>query len=99
MRIRGETFWLWADPGLHHRNHDEVLENGLSINVEVRLSRTGGTQMFMGIYSVDGEALYEEAFDSRPGESMSKALAVGTVKARQLAVAGVPHQGRRQRSR
>ena len=47
MRIRGEVFWEWADPTLHHRTHDEELEDGTVIDVQVRLSRTGNTQMFI----------------------------------------------------
>ncbi|OLS60287.1 hypothetical protein [Pseudomonas putida] len=85
MRIRGEVFWSWADASLHHRSYDEILADGSSIDVQVRLSRTGSTQLFIGLYADDGRALHEEAFDSRPGESMSKALALGVVQARRQA--------------
>ncbi|WP_028693640.1 hypothetical protein [Pseudomonas cremoricolorata] len=94
MRIRGDQFWSWADPNLHHRRHDETLSNGTCIDVQVRLSRTGATQLFLGIYAVSGAALHEEAFDARPGESMTRALAWGVARARAIAagtglVAGV----------
>lgn len=85
MRIRGEVFWSWADPNLHHRRHDEALDDGTCIDVQVRLSRTGATQLFLGIYTPSGVALHEEAFDARPGESMTRALAWGVARARAIA--------------
>lgn len=86
MRIRGEVFWDWADPKLHHRDHDEVLDDGTAIEVQLRLSPTGNTQMFIGVYAPSGMVLHEEAFDNRPGESMTRALAGGGgEQARQLA--------------
>lgn len=88
MRIRGDVFWAWADPTLHHRTHDDTLEDGTHIDVQVRLSRTGSTQMFIGVYAPGGMAIHEEAFDARPGESMSGALAWGVGRARRVAVEG-----------
>ena len=85
MRTRGQAYWDWADPSLHHRSHDEILDDGTQIDVQVRLSRTGNTQMFIGVYAQSGIALYEQAFDSRPGESMTKALAGGVGRARVFA--------------
>ncbi|EJN32140.1 hypothetical protein PMI38_05119 [Pseudomonas sp. GM84] len=85
MRVRGDVYWTWADPTLHQRTHDETLEDGTYIDVQVRLSRTGGTQMFIGVYAPAGMALHEEAFDSRPGESMTRAMAWGVGYARKLA--------------
>lgn len=85
MKIRGDVFWSWADPTLHHRGHDETLDCGTCIDVQVRLSRTGATQMFIGVYAPSGMALHEEAFDSRPGESMTRALAWGVGRARKVA--------------
>ncbi|WJM94661.1 hypothetical protein QEP73_13745 [Pseudomonas defluvii] len=90
MRIRGEAFWEWADPALQHRSHDETLDNGKVIDVQVRLSRTGSTQLFVGVYAPSGMALHEEAHNSRPGESMARALAWGVGLARTLATSGVP---------
>lgn len=52
MRIRGDVFWAWADPTLHHRTHDETLDDGTYIDVQTRLSRTGKTQMFIGVYAL-----------------------------------------------
>ncbi|MEF9901157.1 MAG: hypothetical protein RR736_23935 [Pseudomonas sp.] len=89
MRTRGTAFWDWADPTLHCRTHDEELSNGASIDVQVRLSRMGVTQLFIGVYASSGEALYEEGIDCRSSESMTRALAWGVGKARQIAEQGV----------
>lgn len=85
MRIRGDVFWDWADPTLHHRSHEETLSDGTYIDVQVRLSRTGSTQMFIGVYAPAGMAIHEESFDSRPNETMTRALAWGVGYARKLA--------------
>ncbi|WP_256818894.1 hypothetical protein [Pseudomonas putida] len=85
MRIRGDVFWTWVDPTLHHRTHDETFDDGTSMDVQVRLSRTCATQLFIGVYVGTGMALHEEAFLSRPGESMTRALAWGVGRARSLA--------------
>ncbi|NIE74813.1 hypothetical protein F3J45_10255 [Pantoea sp. Ap-967] len=94
MRIRGDVFWTWADPTLHHRTHDETLGDGTFIDVQVRLSRTGTTQMFIGVYAPAGMALLEESFESRPGESMTTALAWGVARAKQVARDCGPAAGR-----
>lgn len=88
MRLRGDIFWAWADPKIHNRTHDETLSNGTHIDVQVRLSRTGETQMFIGVYASGGMALHEETVNPSPGESMTRAMAWGVSRARQLAAAG-----------
>ncbi|MFK3722141.1 hypothetical protein ACI2J9_21570 [Pseudomonas fulva] len=85
MRMRGSVFWSWADPAVHHRVHEETLIDRTSINVQVRLSRKGLVQLFIGVYAPGGMPVYEEAFDDRPKESMSRALAWGVMKAREVA--------------
>lgn len=90
MRYRGEQFWAWADPTLHHRCHDEVLDDGTKIDVQVRLSRTGETQLFIGVYAGSGTLIVEEAYPSRPQESMTRALAWGVGRARSFAVGATP---------
>lgn len=90
MRIREETYWDWADSQLHSRSHDEELSDGTSIDVQVRLSRTGATQMFMGVYARRGKALVEEYYPSCPGETMSRALVRGVDRARALATGAQP---------
>ncbi|WP_338794412.1 hypothetical protein [Pseudomonas sp. AE27] len=88
MRRRGAKFWEWADHQLHHRCHDEKLSDGTTIDVQARLSRTGVTQLFLGIYRVDGVLLLEEYYDSRPGETISRSLAWGAGRARLIATTG-----------
>ncbi|MDD2056762.1 hypothetical protein N5D52_13910 [Pseudomonas sp. GD03860] len=90
QRIRGSAYWKWADPTLHCRIHNEELSDGASIDVQVRLSRTGATQLFIGVYAASGQALYEEGIDCRKGESMTRSLAWGVGKARHVAEKGVP---------
>ena len=77
MRIRGDVFWAWADAVLPLRGHDETLDDGASIEVQTRLSRTGATQVFIRVYAASGIPLHEEAFDAMQGESMTRALTWG----------------------
>lgn len=86
MSYRGDLFWAWADPSLHHRYHDEILDDGTKIDVQTRLSRTGETQLFIGVYAKSGTRLVEEAYQSRPNETMSRALAWGVGRARAFAI-------------
>ena len=85
MRERGQTFWDWADVHLHCRTHTETVSAGLSIDVQVRLSRVGATQLFIGIYHRTGSRVHEEAYGTRPGQSMTTALLWGVARARELA--------------
>lgn len=94
IRHRGECFWAWGDPQLHTREHCETLPDGLQIDVQVRLSTLGATQLFIGIYDHDGAMLHEEAFDNRPGESMTRAMAWGVSRARGLVLPGSAHSSR-----
>lgn len=85
MRERGQTYWDWADAQLHCRTHTEILESGLTIDVQVRLSRVGATQLFIGLYRKDGSRFKEEAYGTRPGQSMTTALLWGVARAREIA--------------
>lgn len=87
---RGAQYWLWADPSLHHRCHNEVLDDGTNIDVQVRLSRTGETQLFIGVYSNREFLIVEESYNSRPQETMSRALSWGVERARSFAVDVTP---------
>lgn len=93
MRQRGDQYWAWADPALHCRTHDETLDDGTTIDVQVRLSSAGITQMFIGVYASSGVGLFEEICVSRPGESMTRALAWGVGRARRLATEAAQHKG------
>jgi len=77
MRNRGKVFWDWADPALHTRSVDERQADGTLLNVQVRMSLLGRTELFIGVYGVDEKMLFEEAPESIPGETMTAALARG----------------------
>ncbi|HEN8710690.1 MULTISPECIES: hypothetical protein [Pseudomonas] len=98
MRVREETYWQWADAQLHCRSHDEALSDGTTIDVQVRLSRLGATQLFLGLYGLDGKALLEEYYPARPGETMTRAMVWGVERARALATGALalPQRQRRQ---
>lgn len=91
MRHRGEVFWTWADPGLQHHSHEEVLEDGARLDIQARLSRTGDVQLFIGIYEPSGLARLEEAYSKRPGETVTRALAWGAGRGRELARSDSTH--------
>ena len=80
---------MWADSALHTQSHEEICSDGTAIDVKVRLSRTGATQLFIGVYAPSGLAQFEGAYDSCPGESMTTALARGVDTARSVAIDGV----------
>nr|WP_314483743.1 hypothetical protein [uncultured Pseudomonas sp.] len=90
MRVRDETYWQWADAQLHSRSHDEALSDGTTLDVQVRLSRQGATQLFLGLYARDGHALIEEYYPARVGETMTRALVWGVDRARALATGALP---------
>ncbi|MEN5301125.1 MULTISPECIES: hypothetical protein [unclassified Pseudomonas] len=85
MKRRGETYRQWCDPILHHQTHEEALDNGACLEVQSRLSRTGATQLFIGVYRADGSVLYERFYRQRPGETMSRAMVWGVEHARRVA--------------
>lgn len=85
MRTRGAKYWAWADVHLHCRTHEEELSDGTTLDVQARLSRTGGTQVFIGVYSASGQAIREEAYGNRPNETITRALAWGVERARVIA--------------
>lgn len=89
MRVREDTYWQWADANLHSRCHDEALSDGTSFEVQVRLSRLGATQLFLGLYDREGAAIREEYYRQRPGETMTRAMVWGVDRARALATGAV----------
>lgn len=82
MRNRGKVYWEWADPVLHVRSKDERLPDGTLLNVLVRMSPFGEVQLFVGVYGVKGTLIFEESYDSRPGETMTRAMAWGLERAK-----------------
>lgn len=85
MRQRGSQYWDWADCQLNSRCHDEKLSNGAEIDVQVRLSRAGVTQAFIGIYADNGRMIYEEYHGARESETMTQAMHWCVGRARTLA--------------
>ncbi len=56
MRHRGAPFWAWAAPTPQHDSHEEELADGAWLDVQVRRSGAGDTQLFIGIYERSGLA-------------------------------------------
>lgn len=88
MRNRGSVYWEWADPAIHTRSMDERLADGTLVNVHVRMSQAGATQLFIGVYGIKGMMIFEEAFDSRPGETMTQAMKWGIERGKEKAPQG-----------
>lgn len=86
MRIREEAYRHWAQSQLPSRSHEEQLSDGITIDVQVRLSRLGATQMFIGMYSDNGTALLEEYYPTRPGETTTRAMVWGVNRARAMSL-------------
>ncbi|WP_205300372.1 hypothetical protein [Pantoea sp. Ap-967] len=85
MRIRGKKYREWAGVPISSNTHEEVFSDGILLEVQARLSRTGATQLFIGIYASSGKAIREETYGSRPGETIMRALAWGVERARRIA--------------
>ncbi|MGI4840303.1 MAG: hypothetical protein ACRYF9_22100 [Janthinobacterium lividum] len=85
MKNRGPTFWRWSDAQLQTKTFEEELEDGTKIDVQARLSRTGGTQLFLAVYTEDGRIITEEIYDNLPGQTTLRAIVSGTQQARAVA--------------
>lgn len=81
MSVRGKRYWDWAGPNHHCRIHEQRLANGWLIDIQVRLSSERTTQLFIGVYEQQGAMLFEEAYFSRPSETMTQALDWGVRRA------------------
>lgn len=88
MKQRGDKYWEWANINFHIRSHEEILHKGINIDIQTRLSPTGDTQLFIGIYAKGGIMMLEEVYGSMPGETMTRALLWGTMRARAIAEEG-----------
>ena len=84
MRRRGTKFWLWTNMQLPLHTHEEVLSNGLHIEVQARVSHEGITQVFIGVYGTHGWAVCEESHDRHAGEHYCAALKWGAQRAREI---------------
>lgn len=94
MRIREEAYRHWAQSPLPSRSHEEQLSDGITIDVQVRLSRLGATQMFIGMYNDNGTALLEEYYPTRPGETTTRAMVWGVNRARAMSLDAAPQPQR-----
>lgn len=96
MRNRGKVYWDWANPAINTRTVNERMADGTLLDVQVRMSVFWETQLFIGVYAQKGMTLFEEAFDSRPGETMTMALEWGLHRAREMSPAGtiLPEKGK-----
>ncbi|QGW77781.1 hypothetical protein GPJ81_14175 [Pseudomonas alkylphenolica] len=83
MRIRGSMYRDWDDTQCDYITHEETVGSGGMIEVKARCSSTGGTQLFIGVYTSDGVGVLEIAYDSRP-ETLTEALAWGVAQARKF---------------
>lgn len=82
MRTRGQIYWDWAHMDLHVRNHDERLSDGTLINIQTRHSPISSTQLLVSVYGKGGAMIFEEIYDTRPGETMTQAIAWGVSRAK-----------------
>ncbi|QJI40953.1 hypothetical protein HKK52_08485 [Pseudomonas sp. ADAK2] len=84
MRHRGTQYWLWSNRQLHGRNHEEVLPDGTQIDIQARFNREQMTQVFIGVYAVDGAPLAEEFYDRESHPTLVKALEWGCARAQAI---------------
>lgn len=84
MRHRGAQFWLWTDNRLPLHTYEEVLKDGVQVEVRARMSHEGVTQVFIGIYDGHGVMLCEEFHDRDRDEPCCAALRWGAQRAREI---------------
>jgi hypothetical protein len=84
MRHRGAQFWLWTDNRLALHTYEEVLSDGVQVEVRARESHEGVTQVFIGIYDGHGVMLCEECHDRDRDEPYCAALKWGAQRARDI---------------
>ncbi|GLO03166.1 hypothetical protein PPUJ13061_30640 [Pseudomonas putida] len=59
----------WTGAALH--SHQEELNDGAKLDIQVQLSRTGDTLLFVGVYERSGLARTEEGYAKCSVESMT----------------------------
>jgi hypothetical protein len=85
IKQRQRVFWDWADCQLHSRSQDGVFGDKIQVDVQVRMSRSGTVQLFVGGYAENGVMIFEEYYKERAGETMTVALNWGVARAERLA--------------
>jgi hypothetical protein len=83
---RQAVFWEWADCRLHSRCVDTVTCDGTQLDIQVRTSRQGVVQLFIGIYTKTGAMVIEEYHPDRHEQSMTLALKWGEDRARAFCI-------------
>lgn len=86
MRRRGAKYWLWINRRLPLHTHEEVLGDGVQIEVLARVSLEGVAQLFIGIYDKDGCLICEEFHDRHSSEPGCRALKWGVQRAREVVI-------------
>lgn len=84
MRRRGAQFWLWTNARLPLHMHEEVLNDGLQIEVQARVSLERIIEVFVGVYGVSGWSICEEFHDRSTDGHYCEALKWGMQRARQI---------------
>ncbi|CAI8762220.1 DUF4265 domain-containing protein [Pseudomonas sp. IT-P253] len=84
MRRRGAKFWLWTNTRLPLHTYEEVLSNGVQVEVQARINHEGVSQVFIGLYTESGWAMCEESHDRGSGGYYCAALKWGIQRAREL---------------
>jgi hypothetical protein len=84
MRRRSAQYWLWTNSRLPMHLHEEVLDNGLQVEVQARVGHNGVTQVFVGIYSQEGRGISEEFHDRGKGVCCNVSLKWGTLRAHEI---------------
>ncbi|MCY1412095.1 hypothetical protein D9M71_274930 [compost metagenome] len=85
MKVRGQKFSDWENCQLHCCHHGEILEDGQEIDVQVRLTPNGVTQVFLGIYAACGTMHFEEMHEASNSQTMAQAMQWGICRAKALA--------------
>jgi hypothetical protein len=84
MRHRGAQFWLWTDARLPLHIHEEVLGDGVQVEVRAPVSHEGVTQVFIGVYDGHGILMGEEFHDRGRDVPYCAALEWGAQRARDM---------------
>lgn len=82
MRMRGSAYYQCADCRLLNISHIEEYGSAKCIDVVVRLSRTGVTQVFWGVYDFCGTRLYEEYNEALLGHNITQGTNWGLTRAK-----------------
>jgi len=82
MRMRGSCYFKWADSQLPNFSHVENYDAGFHVDVVVRLSRQGITQLFLGIYDSFDAMVFEEYIEALTDRNVSQAMQWGIERAK-----------------